>query len=111
MFGNPFETAEKFERVLDQIANDVHRKEIDCDIVEYGKMVCIFSAIYQLKGKQLACWCRLDKPCHADVLAKFAERLYATDTLLSEGYVVTEQDNTQADAQSSVCSLVICIGE
>ena len=25
-----------------------------------------------LKGKNLACWCRLDHPCHADVLLKLA---------------------------------------
>lgn len=24
----------------------------------------------ELKGKDLACWCPLDKPCHADVLLK-----------------------------------------
>lgn len=24
--------------------------------------------IHELVGKNLACWCRLDKPCHADVL-------------------------------------------
>jgi hypothetical protein len=24
----------------------------------------------ELKGKNLACWCALDKPCHADVLLK-----------------------------------------
>lgn len=26
----------------------------------------------ELKGKQLGCWCRLDQPCHADVLAEIA---------------------------------------
>ena len=26
-----------------------------------------------LKGKDLACWCPLNKPCHADVLLKFLE--------------------------------------
>jgi hypothetical protein len=26
-----------------------------------------------LKGKDLACWCPLDKPCHADVILKFLE--------------------------------------
>lgn len=26
----------------------------------------------ELRGKQLACWCPLDKPCHADVLAEIA---------------------------------------
>lgn len=25
-----------------------------------------------LKGKRLACWCSLDKPCHADVLLEIA---------------------------------------
>jgi hypothetical protein len=25
----------------------------------------------ELKGKDLACWCPLDKPCHADILLKF----------------------------------------
>lgn len=28
----------------------------------------------ELKGKRLACWCRLDQPCHADVLAEIANR-------------------------------------
>jgi hypothetical protein len=26
----------------------------------------------QLRGKNLACWCPLDSPCHADVLLKIA---------------------------------------
>lgn len=32
----------------------------------------ILSHLYELRGKNLACWCSLDKPCHADVLLKFA---------------------------------------
>ena len=28
-----------------------------------------------LRGKDLACWCPLDKPCHADVLLEIANRL------------------------------------
>jgi hypothetical protein len=27
-----------------------------------------------LRGKNLACWCPLDKPCHADVLLELANR-------------------------------------
>ncbi len=27
----------------------------------------------QLRGKQLACWCRLDRPCHADLLIALAD--------------------------------------
>ncbi len=28
----------------------------------------------ELKGKDLACWCRLSQPCHADVLLELANR-------------------------------------
>lgn len=27
-----------------------------------------------IRGKNLACWCRLDQPCHADVLLKLANK-------------------------------------
>lgn len=28
--------------------------------------------IQELRGKDLACWCPLDKPCHADILLELA---------------------------------------
>lgn len=28
----------------------------------------------ELRGKNLACWCPLDEPCHADVLLEMANR-------------------------------------
>lgn len=28
--------------------------------------------LHELRGKDLACWCQLDQPCHADVLLKLA---------------------------------------
>lgn len=28
--------------------------------------------IKELKGKNLACWCKQDEPCHADILLKLA---------------------------------------
>ncbi len=31
-----------------------------------------YNEIKELKGKDLACWCPLDQPCHADVLLKLA---------------------------------------
>ena len=30
--------------------------------------------LYELRGKDLACWCRLDQPCHADVLLEIANK-------------------------------------
>ena len=32
------------------------------------------SDIAELRGKDLACWCPLDGPCHADVLLEIANR-------------------------------------
>lgn len=32
----------------------------------------ILEAIWELGGLRLACWCPLDRPCHADVLAELA---------------------------------------
>lgn len=28
--------------------------------------------VHELRGKNLACWCALDQPCHADVLLEIA---------------------------------------
>lgn len=32
----------------------------------------IHENIHELRGKDLACWCPLDQPCHADVLLEIA---------------------------------------
>jgi hypothetical protein len=32
----------------------------------------VHSSLMKLRGKDLACWCPLDKPCHADVLLELA---------------------------------------
>lgn len=42
-----------------------------------GQILCnyfsiIANSLDELKGHDLACWCALDKPCHADVLLKLA---------------------------------------
>jgi len=30
--------------------------------------------IHFLRGKDLACWCKLDQPCHADILLRIANQ-------------------------------------
>jgi hypothetical protein len=30
--------------------------------------------LHELRGKNLACWCPLDRPCHADVLLELANK-------------------------------------
>ena len=32
----------------------------------------ILAALPELRGRNLVCWCRLDQPCHADVLLEMA---------------------------------------
>ena len=31
-------------------------------------------SLNKLRGKNLACWCRLDQPCHADILLEIANK-------------------------------------
>lgn len=33
-----------------------------------------FEGLHELRGKNLACWCALDAPCHADVLLELSNR-------------------------------------
>lgn len=37
-----------------------------------GAVLAIRTSLRELRGKNLACWCRLDQPCHADVLLAIA---------------------------------------
>jgi len=65
-WGNPFrptksmpveKTIEKFN---EWVVNDPTGRKLAAEAAE------------QLKGKNLACWCRLDGPCHADTLLRIA---------------------------------------
>ena len=78
-WGNPFETAAEFDAAYRMVAASIDVSvcfpvipwHIDQD---FGRMVAIVRGIHMLKGKQLACWCPLDKPCHADILAREANK-------------------------------------
>lgn len=55
-------------------ASDEFKKKI---IRQYESSMSIMlkqDAVVELKGKNLACWCALDSPCHADVLLKIANQ-------------------------------------
>ena len=70
MYGNPFSIGDK-----DLFEN---RKMEAEDVVKYYDWAMayadadIIGKVQKLKGKNLACWCSLDQPCHADVLLKLA---------------------------------------
>lgn len=40
----------------------------------HRRHVVLRHALPALRGLSLACWCRLDQPCHADVLMELANR-------------------------------------
>lgn len=69
-FGNPYRTALDFRCALIAVLDgkpmtterEKHRKEMEV----------IASCLHEIKGKDLACWCKLGNDCHADVLLEFA---------------------------------------
>lgn len=86
IWGNPFvcddpaKAVEAFERYTHggtqqfemgpgalQFAGDAHQYALHWAYPDYVK-----EHIGELRGKDLVCWCRLDQPCHADVLLKLA---------------------------------------
>ena len=51
-----------------QLAVQLHEEEWRGRIGKYGTS----TILAELRGKNLACWCPLDQPCHADVLLELA---------------------------------------
>ena len=69
MFGNPFSAAEVgYEKAVKLfvawIAGDLDTKYPDL-VPRREKLV---QRLPSLQGKNLACWCDLNKPCHVDIL-------------------------------------------
>ncbi len=65
-WGNPYQVSCN--------ATDEYRK-LQIDKFEQSMSIMLKQdAITELKGKNLACFCPLDKPCHADVLLKISNQ-------------------------------------
>lgn len=64
-WGNPFRVGEHLNR---EQAVAAYREYIQARIAaEPGRY-----DLEELRGQDLACWCPLDQPCHADVLLELA---------------------------------------
>jgi hypothetical protein len=72
-WGNPYSSAHDFRCALVALQSDryLHPR------LEKGRqhMLRIIDSIQELRGKDLACWCKIGAPCHADVLIEFANDL------------------------------------
>lgn len=88
-FGNPFAVTEVIARDLaadkqaahdlvvvffrDWLEKNVAPRELRVpDLADRRRT--ILSRLHELKGLNLACWCRADESCHADVLIALARR-------------------------------------
>jgi len=65
-WGNPFLVSEHGQ----QGAVDRFRDYIEGMVCEPS----VVASLNELRGKNLACWCRPGLPCHADVLLELANR-------------------------------------
>ena len=53
-------------------AVELHRRSLLATRVDVDGLVHHKHYLGDLRGRDLACWCPLDKPCHADVLLELA---------------------------------------
>lgn len=75
-WGNPYRVGDKYKNIFD---GDGQPLPLDINAVLGGYEMWVKAQIAlephflePLRGKDLACFCRLDSPCHADILLKLA---------------------------------------
>ena len=72
-WGNPWRVGGKAHGALDPATAVAHYQDA---LVKGELLACdgtpLVDRLHELAGRDLACWCDLDKPCHADVLLKLA---------------------------------------
>lgn len=84
-FANPYRIGEELESVpfVDDDYPTRHfrtrREAVDCfrELLTgscFDQTILREKWIEPLRGKNLACWCALDQPCHADVLLEIANK-------------------------------------
>ena len=69
-WGNPF-TLELAQKLHPGVDENILRAHCVSAFLAYAEDMVI-QIRKELAGKNLACWCPLDKPCHADGLLKIA---------------------------------------
>ena len=63
------------QEFLKKYINGVYIKDLDTSLKFYKRFARRQQErglLEELRGKNLACWCPLDKPCHADILLELA---------------------------------------
>lgn len=73
-WGNPFKITEDRTAGEAVSAFAIWLSVDGCHAGIQEKKDVILDNINDLRGKDLACWCRIDKPCHATVLLRIANK-------------------------------------
>lgn len=73
-WGNPFKITEERGPREAVMAYRIWLGVDGCDAGVPARKAAILEALSDLRGKNLACWCKLGTPCHADVLLELANR-------------------------------------
>lgn len=60
------------EQLLGIEAGSLHWDNAARGVVALFRQQCCDRPLAELRGKNLACWCQPDEPCHADVLLELA---------------------------------------
>ncbi|MGQ0698517.1 MAG: DUF4326 domain-containing protein [Panacagrimonas sp.] len=68
-WGNPWRVGGKAHGAIDPATAVAHYAHalLNGELKD-GTGTSLVDRLAELRGKDLACWCDLDKPCHADVL-------------------------------------------
>jgi hypothetical protein len=69
-WGNPFKVEHKDGLIFREAAIRMYERHLKNELIKDPHF------LDPLKGKDLACWCPLDKPCHADVILKFLKETF-----------------------------------
>lgn len=66
-WGNPYKVGPDHHTANEAVS--LYRR----DLIAGRLRVAIDDVRQELRGKDLVCWCKLDGPCHADVLMEIAQ--------------------------------------
>ena len=75
-----FNDVRKYFKITGQTVNSIAKKPLDIEDCMYLYKNYKFRVssetmkklMAELKGKNLACWCKIGEPCHADILLRLA---------------------------------------
>lgn len=75
-WGNPWRAAKAREAGFLGTEAQLHEMCVamfrNAMIAKLPEVARITASLHELRGRDLACWCALDQPCHADVLLALA---------------------------------------